>query len=100
MAAMIAHGAKHPGLQISKGHVVGEPADVQLCVVMAARIAATDEHTVSTVSSHIRERNGLIVKQQVRDRPGHPPSKRGTEGVSKSSHSLGLKIRTEVTIRN
>jgi hypothetical protein len=28
-AAMIAHGAKHPPLQLPKGQVVGEPADVQ-----------------------------------------------------------------------
>ena len=31
-AAMIAHGAKHPGLQISKGHVVGKAASVDLGV--------------------------------------------------------------------
>jgi len=43
-AAMIAHGAEHPRLQISIGHVVGEPADVHLGVVMTVRIAAIDEH--------------------------------------------------------
>ena len=41
---MIAHGAKHPGLQISKGHVVGKAASVDLGVVVTVRIAAVDEH--------------------------------------------------------
>jgi hypothetical protein len=44
---MIAHGAKHPALQISKGHVVWKSADVQFGVVMTARIAAVDEHVGS-----------------------------------------------------
>jgi hypothetical protein len=69
---MIAHGAEHPGLQISKGHVVGKAASVDLSVVVAVRIAAVDEHVGSPVASHIREWNGLVVKQQVRNRPGHP----------------------------
>jgi len=51
-AAMIAHGAEHPPLQLPKGHVVGEPADVQFGVVITVRIAATEKHAVSTVSSH------------------------------------------------
>jgi hypothetical protein len=72
-AAMIAHGAKHPGLQISKRHVVGKAAGVDLSVVVAVWIAAIDEHSVSTVAPHIRERHRLVVKQQVRDRPGHAP---------------------------
>jgi hypothetical protein len=88
---MIAQGAKHPGLQISKGHVVGKAASVDLGVVVTVRIAAVDEYVVTPLASHIRERNGLIVKQQVWDRPGHSPSNCGTERVSKSSHSLGLK---------
>jgi hypothetical protein len=41
---MIAHGAKYAWLQISKGHVVGKSAGVDLGVVVTARIAATDEH--------------------------------------------------------
>jgi hypothetical protein len=75
-AAMVAHGAKHPGLLISKGqgHRIGKAASVDLSVVVTVRIAAVDEHVLTPVASHIRERNGLIVKQQVRDRPG-PPEK-------------------------
>jgi len=75
---MIAHGAKHPGLQISKGqgHRIGKAASVDLSVVVTVRIAAVDEHVLTPVASHIRERNGLIVKQQVWDRPGHSPLKR------------------------
>jgi hypothetical protein len=33
-AAMIAHRAKHPPLQLPKGQVVGEPADVQFGVMI------------------------------------------------------------------
>jgi hypothetical protein len=33
-AAMIANRAEHPGLQISKGHVVGKAASVDLSVVV------------------------------------------------------------------
>jgi hypothetical protein len=76
-AAMIARGAEHPGLQISKGHIVGKAAGVDLSVVMAVRIAAVDEHAGSPEASHIRERHGLVVQQKVRDRPGHDASKRG-----------------------
>ena len=43
-AAMVAHGAEHPPLQLPKGHVVGELADVQFGVVITVRIAAIDEH--------------------------------------------------------
>jgi hypothetical protein len=35
---MIARGAKHPGLQSSKGHVVGKAASVDLGVVATGRI--------------------------------------------------------------
>jgi hypothetical protein len=77
---MIAHGAKHPGLQIPKGHVIGKAASVDLSVVVTVPIAAVDEHVGSPVASHIRERNGLVVKQQVRDRPGHRLSKRDRGG--------------------
>ena len=49
---MIAHGAKHPQLQISKGHVVGKAAGVDLSVVVTVRIAAVDEHAGSPEASH------------------------------------------------
>jgi hypothetical protein len=71
-ASMIAGGAKHPGLQISKGHVVGKAASVDLSVVVTVRIAAVDEYVVTPEVSHIRERNGFVMKQEVRDRPRHP----------------------------
>jgi hypothetical protein len=87
-AAMIAHGAEHSWLQLSKGHVVGERADVQFGVVITVRIAAIDEHVVSTVSSHVGEPHGLIVKHQIRDRPG--PYQLLNRRASKSSCSLGL----------
>ena len=73
---MIAYCAEHPGLQISIGHLVGKTADVQFGVVGAIRIAANDEHMLSTKAPHVGQPNGLIVKHQVRDRPGHPPSNR------------------------
>jgi hypothetical protein len=49
---------------------VAKTANVQFGVVMTT----TDEHSVSTLASHVGQRHGLIVKHQVRDRPGHPPS--------------------------
>jgi hypothetical protein len=73
-AAMIAHGAEHPLLQLPKGQVVGEPTDVQFGVVITVRIAAIDEYMVSTVTSHVGQPHGLIVKHQVRDCPRHPSS--------------------------
>jgi hypothetical protein len=73
-AAMIAHGAEHPPLQLSKSHVVGEPADVQFGVVITIRIAGIDEHVATPVGSHVGQRHGLIVKHQVRGRPRHSPS--------------------------
>jgi hypothetical protein len=93
---MIAHGAEHPWLQIAERYLVGKFADVKLSVVVEVRMAAIDEHAVSTVTSHVGQRHGLVVKQQVRDRPGHSPSNCGTERVSKSSYSLGSKIRAEM----
>jgi hypothetical protein len=51
-AAMIAHGAKHPGLQIAKSRIVGKAAGVDLGVVVAVRIAAGDEHAGSPEASH------------------------------------------------
>ena len=77
---MIAHGAEHARLRVVEGHVIRKTADVQFGVVMTARIAATDEHTVSTVSPHVGQRHGLVVKQKVRDCPGHAASKRGLSG--------------------
>jgi hypothetical protein len=55
---------------------------------MTARIAATDEHSVSAVTSHVGQRHGLAVKQQVRDRPGHAPLKRGPSGRALTSGSV------------
>jgi hypothetical protein len=48
---MVAHGARHPGLQISKGHLVGKAASVDLSVVVTVRIAAVDEHVLTPVAS-------------------------------------------------
>ena len=59
---MIAHGAEHPGLQISERHLVGKAASVDLSVVVTVRIAAVDDHAGSPEASHIRERHGLVVK--------------------------------------
>jgi hypothetical protein len=58
-AAMIAHGAKHPPLQLPKGQVGGEPADVQFGVVITVRIAAIDEDVATPVGSHVGQRHGL-----------------------------------------
>jgi hypothetical protein len=66
---MTTHGAKHPGLQIAKGHVVGKAARVDLSVVVTVQIAAVDEDMRSPKGTHVRERHRLIVKQEVRDRP-------------------------------
>src|SRR5216684_2085823 len=79
-AAMIAHGAEHPPLQLPKGHIVGEPADVYFGVVMTVGIAAIDEHVATPVRSHVGQRHGLVVEQKVRDRPGHAALKRGLGG--------------------
>ena len=84
-AAMIAHGAKQPGLKIPEGHGIRKAAGVDLSVVKAVRIAATDNHAVSPVGPHIRERHRLVVKKKVRDRPGHAPSKRGLSGCALNS---------------
>jgi hypothetical protein len=43
---------------------------------MTVRIAATDEHSVSTVNTHVGQRQGLVVKQEVRDCLGHGLSER------------------------
>ena len=50
---MIADRADHARLQVVESDVIGKAADVQLCVVMTARIAAIDEHSVSTVAPHV-----------------------------------------------
>ena len=75
---MIAHGAKHPPLQLPKVQVVGEPADVHFGVVEAIRIAANDKQLFLAVISHVgqQHRNGLVVEQKVRDCAGHRLSKR------------------------
>jgi hypothetical protein len=73
---MIAHCADHAWLQVVEGHVIRKTADVQFGIVMTARIAATDKHSVSTVASHVGQRQGLVVEQKVRDCPWHRLSKR------------------------
>jgi len=73
-AAMIAHGAEHPSLQVAKGYVVGEPADIHLGIVMTVRIAANNKHMFSAVAPHVGQPHRLIVKHRVRDCPGHPLS--------------------------
>jgi len=88
-AAMIAHCAEHPWLQIAKGHVVGEPANVQFGVVMTVWIAANDKHRFSTVGPHVGQRHGLVVKYEVRDCPRHAALKRGrTDKHTRSSTAL------------
>ena len=66
---MIANGAEQPRLRISKGYFAGQPADVQFGVVITVRIAAIDEHMVSTETPHVGQPHGLIVEYEVRDRP-------------------------------
>ena len=58
-AAVIADRAEHAWLQLVVGHSIWKTADVQFGVVMTAGITAADEHTVSAVSSHVRQRHGL-----------------------------------------
>jgi hypothetical protein len=74
---MIAHGAEHARLQVVEGHVIRKTADVQFGVVMTARIAATDEHLVSAVTSHVGQRHGLVVELKVPVCPRHAALKRG-----------------------
>ena len=50
-----------------EGHIIRKTADIQFGVEMTVRIAATDEHSVSTVNTHVGQRQGLVVKQEVRD---------------------------------
>jgi hypothetical protein len=81
-APMIADGADHAMLQIVESDLVWEAINVQLGIVVAAWGRAVDEQAALSQASHIRERHRLVVKQQVRDRPGHarmiPPN--GAEG--------------------
>ena len=54
---VIAYRANHARVQVAEGHVIwGKAADVDLGAVMTARIAATDEHSVPTVTSHVGQR--------------------------------------------
>jgi hypothetical protein len=67
---MIAHCAEHAWLQVVEGHVIRKTADVQFGVVMTARIAATDEHSVSTVASQVGQRGFLDSgKGRIPDQP-------------------------------
>jgi hypothetical protein len=90
---MIAHCAKHPGLQISKGHVVGKANGVDLSVVVTVWIAAINEHPGSPEASHIRERHGLIVKQKIWDRPRHFAIKLRNRTGKQIVPQLGLEDR-------
>jgi hypothetical protein len=74
---MIAHGAEHAWLKVAEGHLIWKTADVQLGVATTVRIAANDKHMFSAVTSHVGQRHGLVVKQKVRDCPGHAALKRG-----------------------
>ena len=77
---------------------VMKTADVQFGVVMTT----TDEHSVSTLASHVGQRHGLIVKHQVRDRPGHAASKRGLSGsalVSGPVVSRGCSVKALKSVR-
>jgi hypothetical protein len=71
---------------------------VQFGVVMTARIAATDKHSVSTVASHVGQRHGLVVEQKVRDRPGHSLFERERGGSANGvalrggGHGIGLMV--------
>ncbi len=71
-AAMIADCTDHARLQVAECDVVGKTAGVDFSVVVAVRIAAADEHTVSPDAPHVGERHGLVVEQKVWDCPGHP----------------------------
>jgi len=71
--AMVAHRAQHAWLQFSKGHVVWKAASVDLRIVVTVRIAAANEDAVSSVASYIGQPHGLVVQDEVRDRPGHCP---------------------------
>ena len=61
---------------VVEGHIIRKTADIQFGVEMTVRIAATDEHSVSTVNTHVGQRQGLVVKQEVRDCLGHGLSER------------------------
>src|SRR5439155_4469980 len=51
---MIADRTDHARLQFVEGDVIGEAANVHLCVVMTARIVAIDEHTASPAYSRAK----------------------------------------------
>jgi hypothetical protein len=78
-AAMIAHGAASAVAAPQRSGCPGA-ADVQFGVVMTVGIAAIDEHVATAVGSHVGQPHGVIVKHQVRDRPGHAALKRGLSG--------------------
>jgi hypothetical protein len=90
---MIADGADHAMLQIIESDLVWEAINVQLGIVVAAWVRAVDEQAALSQASHIRERHRLVVKHQVRDRPGHArmiPPKRGGGEASTDCGALGL----------
>jgi hypothetical protein len=85
---MIARCAEHAWLQVVEGHVIRKTADVQFGVVMTVWIAAADEHVATPVGSHVGQRHGPIVKQLIRDHPGHAALKRGLSGSALISGSV------------
>ena len=50
------------GLQVVEGHIIRKTADVQFGVVITIRIAASDEHMVSTETPHVGQPHGLVVE--------------------------------------
>ena len=56
---MVAHGAEHAWLEVVEGQLIRKPADVQFGIMIAVRIAAVDEHMVSTESPHVAQLHGL-----------------------------------------
>src|SRR5258705_375680 len=85
---MIARCAEHAWPQVVEGHVIRKTVDVQFGVAMTVWIAAAAERVATPVGSHVGQRHGLIVKQLIRDRPGHAALKRGLSGSALVSGSV------------
>src|SRR5450631_4329053 len=64
---------------------------VQFGVAMTVRIVSTDEHPVSTVTSHVGRRHGLVVKHKVRDCPRHRVYQSGVRMGRQIVLQLGLE---------
>jgi hypothetical protein len=59
---VIADRTDHARLDVVESDMIGEAADVQFGVVITVRIAAIDEHMVSTETPHVGEPHGLVVE--------------------------------------